>query len=287
MKISLYKDRTMFECVEATFDFLRANRRIWLRSALLLLLPICIVVALVFFSSLDEDQMPKDLSFWFDYFFSRLEEHPAVLMIAAYVGITMVLVHVFSLVMANLDYEDGVGGCSLSDLKPYFIRTLKRSWYLPFTFVLAIIIVNIAPFLTLLVLVVLVPLALMPSYRLVERLGVVESMTVALKKGFSVWFHLLINIVLMSLLGLYVFLFLWIPTTILSLVIETFSVKQISEWETLLVLGLGFVFTAVALFGILVVMSLVVLTCAFLYGSLSERVDAASVDNEVAHFEQL
>ena len=116
----------------------------------------------------------------------------------------------------------------------------------------------------------------------------ISSLTFGLESvPFSVWFHLLINIVLMSLLGLYVFLFLWIPTTILSLVIETFSVKQISEWETLLVLGLGFVFTAVALFGILVVMSLVVLTCAFLYGSLSERVDAASVDNEVAHFEQL
>lgn len=274
----------MTECLEATFDFLRANRRVWFRSMALLFLPICVVVSLLMFSSLDRDAVNKDVFFWFDYFFNNLDNYTYVFLFLMYLGVWMVFVQVHSLLLANEEYDEGVEGLSLMDLKPWFIRTAMRSWYLPLFFLLVAILLSSSSFLAILLMVLMVPMALLPSLCLIRKVSLVEAVTKSLSMGFPIWFKLAVNIALVSMLGAYVFLVLFLPTGFFTLMIETFSTSKLHELEKLFVIGMGFVFTVLALFGLFVVFSMVVLVCAYHYGSLSEEKDASSVEGEVADF---
>ena len=133
--------------------------------------------------------------------------------------------------------------------------------------------------------VVMVPLALLPALHLIERLDFMNAISKAILRGFPIWFKIFVNIVLVSLLGLYVFLMLFLPTGFFSWMLETVSTSQLHELERLFVIALGFAFTVLASFGLCVVFSMVVLVCAYLYGSMSEEIDASSLEGEVADFE--
>lgn len=284
MKISLYNERTMFECLEATFDFLRANRRVWFRSALLLFLPICVVVSLMMFFSIEKDSMGKDVFFWFENF-SQIDNYSMFIFLAWYVAVCAVMVQIHSLLSANEERAEGVEGMSLKELRPWFIRTAIRSWYLPLFFVLLVVLYATEPILGFLMTVVMVPLALLPALHLIERLDFMNAISKAILRGFPIWFKIFVNIVLVSLLGLYVFLMLFLPTGFFSWMLETVSTSQLHELERLFVIALGFAFTVLASFGLCVVFSMVVLVCAYLYGSMSEEIDASSLEGEVADFE--
>ena len=273
----------MLECLEATFDFLRANRRVWFRSALLLFLPICVVASLMMFSSMDKESMTKDVFFWFDTF-DHIDDYAMIFVVAWYVAIWAVLVQIHSLLLANEERPNGVEGMTLKELRPFLIRTAVRSWYLPLLFVLVAVLSGVASFLGFLIMVAMVPLALLPALHLIEGLNLVDGIGKALSRGFPIWFKLAFNIIVVSLLGLYVFVMLFLPTGILSWVMETVSTSQLHELEKLFVTAIGFVFTVLAFFGLCVVQSMVVLVCAYHYGSMSEEKDASSLEGEVANF---
>lgn len=274
----------MFECLEATFDFLRANRRVWFRSALLLFLPVCVVVSLMMFSSMKKDSMGEDVFFWFENF-SQMDDYSMIILLAWYVAVCAVLVQIHSLLLANEERADGAEGMTLKELRPWFIRTAIRSWYLPLFFVLLVVLYGTEPILGFLMTVVMVPLALLPALHLIERLDFMNAISKAISRGFPIWFKIFINIVLVSLLGLYVFLMLFLPTGFFAWMLETVSTSQLHELERLFVIAMGFAFTVLASFGLCVVFSMVVLVCAFLYGSMSEEMDASSLEGEVADFE--
>ena len=274
----------MLECLEATFDFLRANRRVWFRSALLLFLPICILGSLLMFSSLDTEIMDRDISFWTGFFFNNFENNYVISIVMAFVANLMIFVQVYSLLLANEASADGVEGMSIKELRPWFIIAARRSWYLPFVFV-ALLLLILIPFLNIALVVCLVPLCLLPSLHIIGRLNIGEAAMKSISLGFPIWFKLAFNIILVSLLGLYVFLMLFLPTGILAWIMETISTTQLHDLEKLFVIAMGFVFTVLAFFGLYVVQSMVMLVCAYHYGSLSEEKDASSLEKEVADFE--
>ena len=273
----------MTECLEATFDFLRANRRVWFRSALLLFLPFCVVNSFLLFSSYEMDTMDTIGMNWMDKFFDGTDNYSLLFMVMTYVVVWMVFVQVFSLLLANEESSGGVEGMSLKELKPRFVSTARRSWYLPLVFV-ALLMLMMVPGLNIPVAVCMVPLALLPALHIVERLSVMKAASKALSLGFPIWFKLAFNIVLVSLLGFYVFVVLFLPTAFLKLMIESLSTSQLHELERLFVIAMGFVFTVLAFFGLYIVSSMVVLLCAFHYGSSSEEKDASSLEGEVADF---
>ncbi|MBO4849304.1 MAG: hypothetical protein J5529_00220 [Prevotella sp.] len=289
MKIRLYEQRSMLECLEATMDFLRANRRVWWRTALLLFLPVALAMALTTFATIDDDRINHNIFFWFENMVENLDRHATLLVVAIYVGVWMVITQVYALLLANEAEEKGVSRLTLIQMRPWLLRTAKHSWSIPIIlFIMASMAVVVAnPLLTILLAVLAVPMALLPSLWLMEGKRWLTALKKTVKMGFSTWFPLAFNIALVSLLGMYVFVFLWLPTGLLSLLQEIFSYRQVSELEEHFVYALGFVFTTAAFFGFHIVASMVVLVCAFEYGSVSEEEDATSLEEEVAHFEDL
>ena len=289
MKIHLYERRSMLECLEATMDFLRANRRVWWRTALLLFLPVALVMALITFATIDDDRINHNIFFWFENMVENLDRHATLLVVAIYVGVWMVITQVYALLLANEAEEKGVSRLTLTQMRPWLLRTAKHSWSIPLIlFIMAFIAaVGENPLLAILLAVLAVPLAMLPSLRLMEGKGWRKSLERTVKMGFSVWFPLAFNIALVSMLGLYVIVALWLPTGLLSMLQETFSYQRVSEFEQLFVYALGFVFTTAAFFGFHIVASMVVTVCAYEYGNVSERMDATSLEEEVSHFEEL
>ena len=211
------------------------------------------------------------------------DNNAVILIVVLYVGIWVAFVQVFSLLLANEESVDGVEEMSLKELKPWFVKTAKRTWYLPLFF-MGLAFLSFVPVLGFVILVLMVPLALMPALHIVERLNIWEASTKALSMGFPIWFKMAFNIVLVSLLGLYVFFALFIPSAFLNMIIDTLSTSQLHELERLSVIALGFVFALLAILGWCIVQSMVVLLCAYHYGSSSEEKDASSLEGEVANF---
>ena len=46
-RINLYERRSISQCLETTFDFMRVNRRVWLRSTFVLIGPLALLLALL------------------------------------------------------------------------------------------------------------------------------------------------------------------------------------------------------------------------------------------------
>lgn len=284
MKIHLYERRSMLECLEATMDFLRANRRAWWRTALLLFLPVALVMAIVVFITMDDDRSYHNVFFWFENLVENFDRHAVLFSLAIYVGLWMVFTQVYALLLANEASADGANRLTLKQMRPWLWTMARRSWSMPLVLFFLLLLAN---FLTPLILVLYVPMGMLPSLRLMEEKGWRKSLERTVKMGFSVWFPLAFNIAFVSMLGLYVIVALWLPTGLLSLLQETFSYQRVSEFEELFIYALGYVFTTAAFFGFHIVASMVVTVCAYEYGSVSERMYATSLEGEVAHFEEL
>ncbi len=289
MKIHLYEHRSMLECLEATMDFLRANRRVWWHTALLLFLPVALVMAIVVFSTMDDDRSHHDLFFWFENLVENFDRHAVLFAVTIFAGVWMVFTQVYALLLANEASADGADKLTLKQMRPWLLKMVRRSWSMPMVlfFMMLVAFGFQSVGLALLIGIFSVPMAMFPSLRLMEGKGWKNSLERTVKMGFSVWFPLAFNIALVSMLGLYVIVALWLPTGLLSLLQETFSYQRVSEFEELFIYALGFVFTTAAFFGFHIVASMVVTVCAYEYGSVSERMYATSLEEEVSHFEEL
>ena len=284
-KILLYEDRSRAQCIEAVFDFMRANRRIWFRSAFTLLMPVCMVLGFSVLTLSADDRPSGDtimdwLFVWgpgFDLFFK--------VMVA--VGTWMTFVHVYSLLEAYDEHGSALDAFTQRQMLPYYLRKAKVSWWL------AILLAGVSYFVlgssniwpSLLLLIVLVPLALLPSVVIIERLGVFSAFVKSLRLGFQAWFQLLFTIGLTLLFGFLMTLVIALPSLVMSGWFSSLAYGLSSNNGLTLLVAYGF--TSLVYLGLYLMVSMMLMSCAYEYGTVSERIDDASLESEIEHFEDL
>ena len=284
-RIPLYEDRSVSQCIEATFDFMRANRRVWLRSAFTLLMPVSALLGLSVLT-LSSDDLPYGSSI-FDWLFEWGPTYDLFFKVMVIVGVWMTFVHVYSLLEAYDKHGDALNEFTQRQMLPYYLRKAKQSWWL------AILLAGIAYFvldsdsifLAALALILLVPLALLPSIAIIERLGDIPALVKSLRLGFHAWFQLFFTFMLTLLFGFLMVSVVTLPSLMLSGWFSTLAYGlEKSNGITLL---FAFGSTALVYFGMYLLVSMVLMSCAYEYGTVSERIDDASLESEIEHFEDL
>ena len=263
-RIQLYANRKVLQCVEAAFDFIRANRRVWVKSALVLFLPICVALSLV---AIPTTHINNAQNYIWERFFEMESWHFDFFLIVTCVGIWLAYVHVYALLLAEFQREEGVKTAQLSSA-------------------LALI-MTIGVLFALLLPIILVPLSLLPSIFILEHESMPTAISKSFRLGFSSWFYLAFNIILTMMLALCMVWLLQVPSLVMDIFMDILPKNADYALGHLPFYIFWMIFSTFSCFGFCVVVSMLVLGCAFQYGSVSERVDDTSILHERENFENL
>ena len=285
-RIQLYANRKVLQCDEAAFDFIRANRRVWVKSALVLFLPICVALSLVAIPT-TQTQINNAQNYIWERFFEMESWHFDFFLIVTCVGIWLAYVHVYTLLLAEFQREEGVKTAQLSSLIPYFLRSASRSWWLFAVPIALAFIMNIGVLFALLLPIILVPLSLLPSIFILEHESMPTAISKSFRLGFSSWFYLAFNIILTMMLALCMVWLLQVPSLVMDIFMDILPKNADYALGHLPFYIFWMIFSTFSCFGFCVVVSMLVLGCAFQYGSVSERVDDTSILHEIENFENL
>lgn len=203
------------------------------------------------------------------------------------VGTWMTFVHVYSLLEAYDEHGSALDAFTQRQMLPYYLRKAKVSWWL------AILLAGVSYFVlgssniwpSLLLLIVLVPLALLPSVVIIERLGVFSAFAKSLRLGFQAWFQLFFTIGLTLLFGFLMTLVIALPSLVMSGWFSSLAYGLSSNNGLTLLVAYGF--TSLVYLGLYLMVSMMLMSCAYEYGTVSERIDDASLESEIEHFEDL
>ncbi len=290
LRIPLYENRSVSQCVEAVFDFMRTCRSVWLRLVLLLFLPSGALLAFSVFVNADNSSTDIDHMGVFsalDFLFSGDDQSSLLFLLFFYIGVWMVFVHVYSLLEAYRSNEGQIDDFSLSAMKPYLIDVARRSWWLPALLMVMVFVCMLHGVLFVIGLVVLVPMALFPSVWLFERDMIVPSISKAFFLGWRAWWQLAFVIFLTTAIGLMVTTVLDVPILLGNMFFSTLFSQESTGFMSILLTLLLYVFNTLSYVALFICLSMVIMGCAYEYGTVSDRIDAASVDADIAAFEDL
>lgn len=282
--IHLYQKRSVSESIETTLDFMRNNRSVWFRMALAILLPPSIVASLVLlFLGHDNSGIFR---VWGEFF----NHGSAVHIPLFFLGLWAVYIHVYSLLSAYMSHGDTADTLTVRQMLPFVKGVALRALLMPVVPVLMLYLsmdVDDGWLAALVLSVLLVPLALMPSLFILERRGLADAFGKSVSLGFSAWFHLAAVMAITILLGFYITWSFQVPEILLGSMVDTFTAGDAGTLGILLSFVLHFVLYVLVFFGALVMLSVFILGCAFEYGSISEDVEAVSLKADVDNFENL
>lgn len=219
--IPLFAVRTLSETFNATFDFVRANWRIWLRWSIYLLLPLAVFQGLglaSLSSDFSDDYVRSSTSFMF-------AAVPAVLAIAA--TITLAL----ALMMLHHQRNGDINDLTLADLWPMMRR------YGPSVLLIVVLVslISIAllvlavPLLIMMLPIGLAVLAAMPSFLLwpaacaLGEQNLVNGFADAIKAGFANWGRLVGLFISMGITLTVLQQTTWLPLVGASMLVKVYT----------------------------------------------------------------
>ena len=282
---TLYEERSPSMCVEATFDFIRYHGGVWLRLGAILLLPVCVLLSLHVFV-LDNEVFANDVS-WDSGLFWSDTDRPLVYCSLLAAGLWGSLTLVYTLVCAR--QEEALTN-SLRPLVPYMRQVVWRTLVSALMlFVLLWVLFGLRSLvIAALTVILLVPVLLVPPSWILERTSRATAVSSALRLGFTSWFSLFFVVLIVSLVGFVIILVVDVPWIVAQTVFtELIPVDERIGGGLLFLKSTLFLFTVLAYFCCFMMVSLVLLSCVFHYGSVSEKVDDTSLEYDIDHFEQL
>ncbi len=284
--MSLYADRSVQQCVEASFDFVRTNKRIWVISAIAMLMPVCLVMSIISMPALDYKKVFSNDVLWFN-FFDIESSREDLFLIMFLLGMWFSYVHVHALMLAYKRGDD-MATASLSSLRPYYFKcALRLLWLLFIPFALFFLIMEGGRNISFVIIVIMIPLSLLTSVYIMEDEGLVASISKSFRLGFSSFFYLSFCIIITLGVAILMGWALQTPAFIMEYFVKELIVDISNVFGGLAYIVMWIVFSSISYFGIFVIISMVVMGCVFQYGSVSERVDDTSIEREVEDFENL
>ena len=283
-KILLYKDRSVSQCIETTFDFMRQNRRAWFSSALTLLLPWSLLLGLSAFTPSDDEIGTEGL--FFEMSFKWKGDSAPFFFPVLFIGVWMAYVHVYALLTTYDERGEAINRLTQRQFWPSYWRMALRSSWLAVLFFLTAVAIFLSPaILSLLLVVVMIPLSLLPSVSLFERAGVFKAVGKSLRLGFNAWFQLFFTIALMVLFGFFMTMVIELPSSLFDLAFGALygSGRSLGAVAVLF----QYSFTALLYLGFFIVISMTLMAVAYQYGTVSERIDIASLEGDIRNFENL
>lgn len=290
-RIPLYQKRNIGEIINATFDFLKENKRLWFIGSTAILLPLCALMLMM------ESNVVDDITY--DLYYLTLLTHISSALVE----------NAFAVVVATVAMQlTGAWLWTMQDLyanQPERLRTLTvrqalTAW-LPKAgkmLLAGIIIVSInlfisillqsgQLFLTLIILLTVPPVLLIGPVICLEKVGVWDAFTKAFRLGYKEYFRLIGVLLCMTLIYIALQFSIYWVSVLVSLLFSTLfgslSINHLPFWGAVIIQFLVLLMWYVSLMA----SSFLLLSMGYYYGDLAQKVDDASLENDIENFENL
>lgn len=279
----LYQQRGISMCIEHTFDFVRVNISSWLFvSALLLVIP-SIILAYMFTKchfDVQSDEVGM-ISTFFQYY-SYLPLIPIFLSLWAS-ALTS-----YTLMSAYFDGRLPGQRLSLKETWKYMQANVWKTLIL--SIISAIFIFFMAQHVVffLFATIIGIPLLLLAPTWIVEEKSISNAVSEAFRLGFSSWFKLFLMVLLIILLCLMMMMSVALPWSLYELLIESVWIPNgLTASSVFLIQVIELLLTALFFYVFFLMVSVVMLSCVYFYGSTSESIDDITLENDIENFENL
>ncbi|MDR2859562.1 MAG: hypothetical protein LBV64_04130 [Mediterranea sp.] len=248
-KIVFYVKRPLAEKISATFDFIKENWKVLLKYNTYLILPICLVQAIIantmmsaIYSSQvlqhlrSDDWLSYGLVFWVSY---------GLMILCSLAGSVLFISIVYALMKQYSEREERLAGITFADLKPGLLRGLKRS-LLMILFIGVIILLAVAIIILLgivsrytvflavpLLLASMIPLLLFAPVYLFENTHIIRAFIKAFRLGFATWSGVLVIAIVMGVISAILSCIASIPWTVASVVKYIFFLSDTQNEVTI------------------------------------------------------
>ena len=301
-KINLYEQRGFGQNLSATLDFLRENFKPWLRACVYLLLPLSLIQSLSLNTMMDvvlgNAKRMATLNPAMDF-------TPYTKIIASYLGLiacvlvgTVLLTSLcYALMQRYQDSDSRLRGVTMTDLKPLILCNVKRTLIVALTLgflgiilgiVLSMFSLAMHSFLFAFLIILgfgflMIPLSLtMPVYVFESGQTVFEAIASAFWPLLGL---LIVIVILANILQLVITLpwyFAVVMRTVMTVEDNGSSAAGLSVFSFV-----QYLLGVIQAFGSYLTMSLTVVALAYQYGSVAEKQDTLSVENDIERFERL
>ena len=277
--IEIFEKRSINQSIEAAFDFLRQNRKVWFRGTLIYLLPYAMVIALLWLPNARAESIDTTFSMVFEAF-----GHSRSL---AFLLPGFFLSALFTVSLLRRGREEHLSGLTWRQLAllwlPSFVRTLRSAVFL----LLAVWVVVLVPFpLQTFLYVVLIPLwFVLPSHTLADN-NLLSAVRLSVKHGFRSWFGLLIMLFFMAFVSFMLSFAVQLPVALffsLSGLVARMSEAFVQEYLDVV----RYVILALVSYTVFVGASFVTLGLCYLSGSAGADYEDENLDGEIDRFEYL
>lgn len=287
-KIRLFAYRSMGEKVNATFDFVKVNWRVWLKYMIYILLPLSMLQGIGIDTLIGE--MVSETADSASISYGMFTAYSFICIAASLVcAVTLTLLKIYN------EREQGLDDITFKEVWPQLWRNSLRMFAVGLFFAILVTPVYLIACLVLMLVPIIgnviaytlvLPLFLFPVIYVFEsNLGFVNAGIKAVKLGFSQWVHLaFVGIVMVVLV-----LMLTMVTMMPWIFVEVFKYELFNDisWVNTVFGVLVKVVTVANCFAIHLAVSFYVLTLAFHYGSVSDVDYEASLKDDINNFENL
>lgn len=288
-KIALYATRSMGEKINATFDFVKENWRVWCRYLIYFLLPVCIIQGLGIDSLIDlatqSNYVSEDDVIW------------GLITVFLFMGVGVMLMTTVNLTIfkAYQDRTNRLEGITLRELWHALWRNGVRMLlvgvfycvvFMPLYILLNIVLIFIPLAGNLVSFALSTPVILLPIIYLYERpIGFIAAIKRAFSLGFSQFFQLAFLGIVMGFLILIINSTPVIAITVVELIKNEFfgDVTVVNSFFKLF----SQVVAVASCMAVYMGISFYLLAIVFHYGSVTARRDDASLEGDINNFENL
>lgn len=306
-KIVFYTKRKFGEKMDASFDFIKENRKPLFKYIIYLLLPLCLVQALslntLMSGTLNATALGPNadpvaaLGALGSMFFVSY----GLVILCAWIGSSLMYSLIYALITVYNEREERLVGIHFKDIREMLFRNLKRSILLSLLLFLIVVIImtfmvvltSLLPWLLLLFIplfiAVSMPLSLlMPTYLLGEE-NVWKSIKKAFRLGFATWGGIFAIIFVMGLIAGILQGVTTMPWYVATVVKYFFTLSDSSSTVGIspLYSFLLYLLAVVQSLGMYLSMTLTFVALAYQYAHAKEKVEDISIVDDIDKFEQL
>lgn len=306
-KIVFYAKRNFGEKMNASFDFIKENWKPIFKYITYLLLPLCLVQALSInglmsgtlnMASLQQNPgvAPGLESFGVMFFVSY-----GAMILCYMIGGVLITSLLYALVQLYNSREERLMGITMKELRAPLMHNVKRYFILvlvliPITigaFALIVLLGALMPlslvFLIPAIIAYMIPMMLLPSIYLFEKVGVWSAFAKAFRLGFATWGGIFAIVFIMGIIAGILQGITMTPWYVATIVKYMFTLSDpgsavgVSPLYNLLV----YLLAILQSFGTYLAMTFTLVGLAYQYAHANEVVGSVSVESDIEKFEQL
>ena len=282
-KKRLYQQRSISMCIESSFDFVRVNISSWLfLFAVLLTIPSCILAYLFTKSH-------------FEYSYDGMGLIPSLIQslnplfyVILFLGLWISVWASYTLLVAYFDNRLPGKRLSLREARAYSHGMMGKALSIMVLAAILFFPMTQHPILFLVVLIIGVPLLLLAPIWIIEETSFSDAIQKTFRLGFTAWFKIFVLVLLVILLCWMMMMSVSFPWLIYEMLIENVWIPNgVTASSMFLIQVIELLLTAFFFYVFFLMASVVVFSCVFYYGSVSESIDDTTLENDIENFENL